>query len=372
MKKTKILFISNTANFSKFNRPFMRWFRERNWQVDYASAGEEEILDCDNQYKISITRTPFNIKNIKAYKDLKNIIMKNNYNIIHCHTPMGGFLGRMVAKNIKIKTKVIYTAHGFHFYKGAPIFNWLVYYPIEKYLAKYTDILVTINEEDYRIAKQNYSQCKNINKIDGIGVDLSKFFPHTENEKKRLRSELGYYEDDFIITNIAEINRNKNQIMLIKNLPRLIKNISNLRILFIGNNNYSTIRNKLELFIKKYKIQKYISFLGYRNDVDKLISISDIAFSASIREGLPINIIEAMACGIPIVCSKNRGHNSLIVDGKSGLLFSNASEMADNILKIYNSQSFAELLGKNAIEDSKKYNKDIIIKKMAEIYKQCF
>jgi glycosyltransferase EpsD len=149
----KILFVSNIANFSKFNRPFMRWFREQGWQVDYASAGEENVPDCDNQYSICMVRNPFNIKNIKAYRELK-LILKNNYDIIHCHTPIGGCLVRLVAR--KSRTKIIYTAHGFHFYKGAPIINWLIYYPIEKYLSQYTDCIVTINQEDYEIARSRF------------------------------------------------------------------------------------------------------------------------------------------------------------------------------------------------------------------------
>jgi glycosyltransferase EpsD len=347
----------------------MRWFRQQGWQVDYVSDGERQIPDCDNQYAISIKRNPYNFKNITAYKQLKKILL-NNYYIVHCHTPMGGVLGRLAAKNIKTKAKIIYTAHGFHFYKGASLFNWLVYYPIEKYLAKYTDIFITINEEDYLIAKKNFSICKNISKIDGVGVDLTKFSPRFENDKKQLRSELGYKNDDYILTNVAEITKNKNQIMLIKVLPKLIKIIPNLRVLFIGNYNYSTIKQKLELLIKKLQVQDFVHFLGYRNDVDKLTSISNIAFSASLREGLPVNIIEAMACGIPIVCRRNRGHNSLIVDGKSGLLFSNTTEMIENILKIYNSKSFTDVLSQNAIESSKKYSQEIIIKKMSEIYER--
>lgn len=155
----KILFISNTANFSKFNLPYMRWFKEQNWQVDYCSAGEEHVLDCDNQYTISIARSPFSFKNFKAYKELKELLEQNNYDILHCHTPMGGVIGRLAARKLwkAGKIKIIYTAHGFHFYKGAPLINWILYYPMEKWLSHYTDTLVTINEEDYERAKKKFS-----------------------------------------------------------------------------------------------------------------------------------------------------------------------------------------------------------------------
>jgi glycosyltransferase EpsD len=149
----KILFVSNTANFSKFNRPFMRWFRQQGWQVDYVSAGEEAVSDCDNDYAVCIARSPFNLRNFKAYKDLKALLL-NNYDIIHCHTPMGACLARLAARHCG--AKVVYTAHGFHFFKGAPLLNWLVFYPIEKYLSKHTDCLVTINEEDYYLASKKF------------------------------------------------------------------------------------------------------------------------------------------------------------------------------------------------------------------------
>ncbi|MBO5692134.1 MAG: glycosyltransferase [Spirochaetaceae bacterium] len=151
----KILFLSNTANFSKFNRPFMQWFKEQGWQVDYCSAGEENVLDCDNQFSINIARSPFSLKNLQGLKQLKDILANGNYQILHCHTPMGGVLGRLAALKLwkQGKLKVIYTAHGFHFYKGAPLVNWLLYYPMEKFLAHWTDVIITINEEDYERAK---------------------------------------------------------------------------------------------------------------------------------------------------------------------------------------------------------------------------
>ena len=133
----------------------MQWFKEQGWQVDYCSAGEEKVLDCDNQFSINIARSPFNLKNLQGLKQLKDILANGNYQILHCHTPMGGVLGRLAALKLwkQGKLKVIYTAHGFHFYKGAPLVNWLLYYPMEKFLAQWTDVIITINEEDYERAK---------------------------------------------------------------------------------------------------------------------------------------------------------------------------------------------------------------------------
>jgi glycosyltransferase EpsD len=343
----------------------MHWFSEQGWQVDYVSAGEEEVLDCYKQYSITIARSPFNLKNIKAYKELREIL-KNNYDIIHCHTPVGGGLARLVAR--KICTKIIYTAHGFHFYEGAPPLNWLIYYPFEKFLSRYTDCLITINQEDYMIARNRFKirGGQNIYRIDGVGVDLLRFYKRTMKEKLELRESLGYSVQDFIVVNVAEINKNKNQLMLIKVLPKLKSYIPNIKVLLVGKDNYKPVK----VLAYKLNLQACVEFLGYRDDVDDLLSISDIAFSASCREGLPINILEAMASGIPIVCSRNRGHNALIKHNESGLLFlrNNTEEMIQYIVSIYNSPELAVKLSATALKNVAKYNVDIILSKMITIY----
>ena len=307
----KILFISNTANFSKFNRPFMRWFKEQNWQVDYVSAGEEPILDCDHQYAISIKRNPFNVKNIKAYKELKEILLHHNYDIIHCHTPMGSVLGRLAAKSIKTPATLIYTAHGFHFYSNAPTINWLVYYPIEKYFAKYTDMLITINNEDYNIAKRKFLSCKNIYKLNGLGVDLSKFGPCSKENKNRLRENFGVNKSDFVILYVAEFIQRKNHCVLIKSINSLKKKIKPLKIIFAGiGPKLDKYRNKIEAM----GISETVQFLGYRHDIEVLCNIADIGISTSTQEGLPISVIEYIVSGLPVVCSRIRGHTDIITN----------------------------------------------------------
>lgn len=178
----KILFVSNTANFQKFNLPFMRDLRDKGWQVDYASPADEPVTECDNFVNLDMPRSPLHVlKILKAIKVLRRHLEKSGYDIIHCHTPVGSVVARLAARRLwrQKKVKVIYTAHGFHFYKGASLLNWLVYYPIEKHLAKFTDVLITINEEDYQLARRKF-RAKEIVKMDGVGVDLGKFAPSEE------------------------------------------------------------------------------------------------------------------------------------------------------------------------------------------------
>lgn len=188
----KILFVSNTANFQKFNLPFMRDLRAKGWKVDYASPADESVTECDRFYDVEMPRSPLHaVRILRAVRALRRILEEGEYDVIHCHTPVGGVAARLAARALHRRglVRVIYTAHGFHFYKGAPLVNWLVFYPVEKWLSRLTDVLITINEEDYRLASRKFVRRKKdaltgavrglpeVIKIDGVGVDLSRFTP---------------------------------------------------------------------------------------------------------------------------------------------------------------------------------------------------
>ena len=189
----------------------------------------------DKKYNIPIQRSPFKRQNIGAYKELKSIIDDNQYNVIHCHTPMGGVLARLASRKArKDDTKVIYTAHGFHFCKGAPLINWLVYYPIEKMLARYTDCLITINEEDYSLAVNHQFKANQIEHVHGVGVNTERFCPINEFEKSELRSKYHYRNDAFLMFYAAEFNKNKNQQILIEALALVKQHVPNAKLLLAG------------------------------------------------------------------------------------------------------------------------------------------
>lgn len=211
--------------------------------------------------------------------------------------------------------------------------------------------------------QKNHSE---IFKIDGVGVNLERFHPVSEKEKSDLRREIGFSEKDFIITVVAELNKNKNQIMLVRAVPRLLEKIQNLKILLIGKETSPDVRG----FVEKENLGGTVKFLGYRRDVDRLTMISDIAFSASLREGLPVNIIEAMACALPVVASDNRGHRSLIKDKETGFIFSPKSEkeMADAIVLLYKNPALRAEMGKRSVLEARKYSVNIAVEKMAQIY----
>jgi glycosyltransferase EpsD len=210
----KILFTSTVdSHILNFHIPYLKWFKEQDCEVHVASNGSSDIPFVDVKYNIPFKRSPYKKENYMVYKQLKRIIADNDYKLIHCHTPMGSVLTRLATREARSKgTKVLYTAHGFHFYKGAPLKNWLLYYPIEKIAARWTDGLLTMNKEDYKLAnKFKLRKAKAVYKVNGVGIDLQKFIPQTLEKKKELRKEYGYNDDDFILIYAAELNYNKHQ-----------------------------------------------------------------------------------------------------------------------------------------------------------------
>lgn len=334
----KVLFSATVdSHILQFHLPFLKLFKENGYEVHVATNGTEEIPYCDVKHFVSFERNPIKVNNLKAIKQLKRICESEKFDIIHTHTPMGSVITRLAAKKSRklFHTRVIYTAHGFHFFKGTPLKNWLFFYPVEKWLAKYTDTLILINKEDYELAKKKFKKCKDIQYVPGVGIDKNKFdFSLTRSEKNELRSSLGLKEDDFVMIYPAEISNRKRQIWLINSLTEFIKNNNNVHLLLPGKD---SLDNKCQEYVKKINLETKVHFLGYRKDIPKLLKISDISLSAASQEGLPVNIMEAMYVGLPVVASNCRGNRDLIEDGINGFLIElNDSERFEKCVeKIY-------------------------------------
>lgn len=324
-ERKRVLFTSHTANFHKFNRPLMRMLRGTledpyadlnigNWEVDYASANEEQIFDADNVYKIDFARSPFALhKHIKAYRQLKKLLSKRHYDLIHTHTPVGSVVTRLAARKArKGGTKVIYTSHGFHFYKGAPKKYWCLFYPVEKLCAKYTDLLITINREDYLRSKEHFSTRTKM--IHGVGVDTEKFNSKINtSERARIRKDLKLSSNDFAIVYVAEFIPRKDHRFLLESLASILASNKNFKIILLGE---GTLFDSTKSLAKNLGINKQVYFLGYKNDIYKILQSCDLAVSTSLSEGLGIGVIEAQLCGLPIIISDNRGHREIIKQNK--------------------------------------------------------
>ena len=367
----KILFVASvTRHIKTFHIPYLKYFKDKGYEVHVASNGDEKIEYCDKHFNLPFERSPFKKNNLKAYKKLKEIINEGEYEIVHCHTPVASVLTRKAARKMRrrIGTKVIYTAHGFHFYKGAPLKNWLIYYPIEKRFAKDTDILITINEEDYALAVRKL-KAKRIEHVHGIGVNPKKFMIDiSEAERDEKRANFTVQPLDFLIIYVAELNNNKNQMMLIEAVKKLIVEYPNIKLLLAGD---GANKAKIEKYIEENKLQSNVLLLGYRTDVPMLLKLSDLYVATSKREGLPINIVEAMISGLPVVATDSRGQRELISDGENGYIvkIGDVDDLASRIKNIYLDYRIRERITEGAQATVTPYLFDNVLKEMKAIYK---
>ena len=355
----KVLFTATVdSHILQFHIPYLKWFKEKGYEVHVATNGNKKIPYCDVKHKITFERSPMKLNNIKAIFELKKIIEKEKFQIIHTHTPMGSVVTRLAAKNArkKYKTRIIYTAHGFHFFKGAPLLNWVVFYPIEKYLSRYTDCLITINEEDYNLAKAKF-KAKEIKLVNGVGIDENRFdFQISNEEKHKLRKSLGLKDDDFVIIYVAELSKRKNQGMLIKAVKELISaGKDNIKVILPGTDSRNGYYQEMT---KKLGIENNIKFIGYRKDITKLLKISNLYVSTAKQEGLPVNIIEAMFSSLPIVATNCRGNRDLV---EATVEIDDIDELKKQIIYYFENRNIV----KYQIE---KFNLKAVMKDMAKIY----
>ncbi len=320
--KNALIIASVASMIDQFNMSNIRILQELGYQVDVAcnyiegsTCTKERIADLKRKLKrwgvdcfqVDFARSVTNFKqNKRAYQQLKVLAKKKDYSLVHCHAPISGALGRVVfQKERKRGTSVIYTAHGFHFFQGAPLKNWMLYYPVEKFLSRWTDCLITINKEDYWRAKKKF-HAKRTEYVPGVGVDLRKI-AETKIDKKKKREELGISEDTFLILSVGELSKRKNHKLVLQALCNLKD--KNICYIICGQ---GALENKLKEFVLNHGLEKKVQFLGYRSDVLELYKSADLFAFPSLQEGLPVALMEAMASGVPCIASNIRGNRDLL------------------------------------------------------------
>lgn len=358
------------SHICQFHKPLVEMLHEHNCEVHVAARNnlaEKNGLKLDfaeKVFDVPFSRSPKSKDNIKAYKQLKKIIDEGRYDAIHCNTPMGGIVTRLAARKARKKgTKVIYTAHGFHFYKGAPKKNWLVFYPIEKLFSKLTDVLITITNEDYKLASDKF-HCR-VEHTHGVGVDEERYYPVSEEEQLKIRSDLGFNSNQKIILCIGELLPNKNQKMAIHAMREVVKEFPDAKLLIAGN---GPEKEPLEAEIAACGLQENVQMLGYCTFLEKYQRISDILVACSHREGLPLNLVEAMLTGNPVVATLNRGHRELIQDGNNGYLVDSTKEMSERVTELLSDRNRKNKMGEAARIFAKDYGFANVKKELEEIY----
>ena len=360
------------SHICQFHKPLVEVLHAHGCEVHVAARdnlAEKNGLKLDfveRVYNLPFSRSPKSLDNLKAYKELKKIIQKESYDIIHCNTPMGSIVTRLAAnKARKNGTKVFYTAHGFHFYKGAPKKNWLIFYPIEKYFSKLTDKVITITDEDYTLAKNNF-YCT-VERIHGVGVDGERYFPIDEKLKNDLKEKMGYAINQKIILCVGELNKNKNQIMAINAMNDVVKKFPDALLILAGN---GPQKEELEQAIIKYDLQKNVKLVGYVTNLQDYQRIADVAISCSKREGLPLNIVEAMLSGTPVIATMNRGHKELIRDGINGFIvdLNDRKVLKNKIIELLDNQDTYNVISEKALDNAKCYTFKNVEKELDKIY----
>lgn len=328
----------------------------------------EQIKSIDYEieyYNQHIYRNIFNLKEIyQGYRNLCDFLkIHEDIEIIHCNTPIGGVIGRFAGS--RFNKKVVYMAHGFHFYNGAPLFNRTILKWMEQWLSHKTDILITINEEDYQNAlKLTLKPGGRVYKVSGVGIDIEKF--KTVKRDITLRKTLGLIDSDFVCISLGDLNENKNHSTVIDAIAKIES--KNIHYLICG---MGPLEKKLKNQVRRLGLENQVHFLGFRSDGPELMAISDCAIISSLREGLPRSTMEAMAAGLPCVVSDIRGNRDLIEDGKGGFLVkaNDPEAYARAINELIRNPHLRNEMSEWNLNRIKDFSLDTVKKQMLEIFK---
>ncbi len=370
----KLLFVANVAkeHVNKFHIPFIKMFSENGWQVDVACVHDEDVPYCNRQYDMVYSRNTLSFATVKGIIQLRKILKETQYDVVHCQTPTGGVVARISSIGLRNKPTILYSAHGFHFYKGSSKISWLIFYPVENLLSRFTDCLITTNEEDYELACKCF-HAKVTRNVHGPGVNIDKFKLNgdepVEDIRNRVRKSLSIDENDIVLTYVAELIPNKNQLSLLDMLKTLITEYPNVKLMLVGPDHYD---GEVQKKAQEMGLSDNVVFTGWRSDVPDLIAASDFAVPASKREGLGLNIIESMAGGIPVVAYDNRGHRDIIENGVNGYIVDNGDyeKMASIISMLIKNPEHKEEIVSNAYSSIGKYDTSSVLKDLQEIYQE--
>lgn len=374
----KVLFVTTISGFlPQFEKNDAKILKEMGFEIHYASNFTNPIYTFDREelltqgiitHQIDIEKSPTKfVKNQRTIKQIKTIIDENNIDMVHCHNPMGGVTARMAAAISHRKPYVIYTAHGFHFYKGAPLLNWILFYLAERILAHLTDQIITINREDYlRAERFHLKKGGKVSQIHGVGVDKNRFAPKKQiNQEKR--KELGIPQDAFHIVTAAELNHNKNQKVIIEAVAKLKNPKIHYSICGKGTN-----EAVLRALIREHHLEQQVHLLGYRMDMPEVLQTADCFAFPSYREGLGIAAIEALLCEVPLIAADNRGTREYAKEGKNALIChaGDIEAFAEAIRKLYTDTILRIEFSSVCRKSAQPFTIEEVEKTMKSIYKE--
>ncbi len=379
----KILFVTVISGFlPQFEFNDVKLLKKMGCEIHYASNFNNPVYSFDKQklidygivlHQIDIEKNPANISNLKAIKQIKNLIDEYEIDAISCHNPMGGVAGRLAAHFSKRKPHVIYTAHGFHFYAGAPSINWLLYYTAERFLARYTDELITINDEDYKRALAfKLKKGGHVDKIHGVGVDASKFAPDKQLGRV-IRERIGISQSAFVMVTAAELRDNKNHMVVFQALRQMLKEhqITEGKFYYLlcgkGPN-----QECLKKYVYENHLENIVMFLGFRTNMSEILQTADCFVFPSIREGLGVAAIEALLCGVPLVVADNRGTKEYAIDGYNSFVCDakSPSDFENSIIRLIKDKHQKQNMAANCRQSAMIFTVPEVQKTMKKVYEE--
>lgn len=370
----RILITSTELMMLQFLLPHVDNLIDYGFQVEIACSNVgnriDEVLNYFKNrvpvHQVELCRSPLSLKNSRGFFQLKKIIDKGRYNLIWTNEPVMGMMTRLAAgKYRRNGLKVIYMVHGFHFYKGAPFINWMLYYTVEKFMALYTDSIVTINREDYYRAK-NFG-IKSVYYIPGIGFNTKKFL-HASDSRIEKRKELGIPENSFVVLSIGELGKRKNHEIIIKAIAQCEE--TDIYYILCGE---GRLESALKDLAKKHSIHNRVIFTGYRKDIVEICGCADVMAHPSRREGLGIAALEGMASGLPIICSYINGIKDYTKNGMTGVCINNPLDVTafkQAILKYYYNHHMIEKVKQYNIKHIKKFDLENVKNKVYKIIEE--
>lgn len=370
-RSRSVLFVASVyTHLTAFHIPFMKLLQEKGYDV-YAAASSAEGRKDDVEaagvtcWEVPFARSPYSPANVQAFRQLRALLKEHHFDLIHVHTPVAAFMGRYLAK-VTNQGPVLYTAHGFHFYKGAPRRNWIIYHNAERLAARWTDGLIVMNGEDFDNAqKLGFEPEKNLFYVHGVGVDLTKF-SNPVAEKGNIRATLGIGPGDVVVTCVAEFNDNKNHLFLLEAWREFTQQYNHGHLLLVGTGEKM---GALQQRVKQEGMPR-VHFLGYRGDVPQILRETDIVTLVSKREGLPKSIMEAMAVGKPVVVTNVRGNRELVEHGKTGLLveLGDVPGLVKGLERLTSDSELRAAMGAAGQEKIRDYSLEKVLVEMAGIY----
>jgi glycosyltransferase EpsD len=368
----KVLYVATSdIHLNVFHIPYLRYLKERGCHLDVAVEirGNGQVPYADRVFNLPFKRTLFSLQLVKAYKKLKRLLEEEDYDLVHCHTPIPAALTRIAKRNLPFKSlELIYTAHGFHFYKGCTWWKYQVFFQVEKYLSKFTDVLITINQEDYQVACEHFLAKKNVY-LKGIGVDESKFHQSWDGNKSKLRKELSLKEDGIYLLYVANFIPRKNHRFLIESFKLLVEKKPEAKLLLAGS---GRLMQKMNGLVRRLNLEDSVTFLGFRKDINLLLQASDLSVSTSLHEGLGLSLTEAMFTGVPIIATEDRGHKEMIQSGYNGFLFrqGDKDQFIQQILELFENPKLKEQMVERSKNKAGEFKLSNSLITMHEVYNE--